>query len=88
MGRSITPTYRIEFRATGGYHTPSAWRAEYGRPSAASLARWVESFEASTREGGVNAHLGVTTVWSARIVRQATGAVVADYAGPAFAMAA
>ena len=89
MSSSRTPAHRVEFTATGGYYTPQAWPAKYiGRPSDTTLARWVEDFEAATREGGVNAFLGETAVWSAQVVHQSTGDVVATYRGPAFAVAA
>lgn len=83
---STTPAYRIEISATGGSYTPAGWNAKHsGRPTAANLARYVEGLEESTREGGVNAHLGATVVWSAKIIRQATGDTVATYNGPLFA---
>lgn len=89
MSRTVTPTFRIEFAASGGYYTPQAWPTKYeGRPSDAALARWVVGFEAATQPDGCNAHLGVVTIWGARVVRQTDGTVVASYAGPAFAMAA
>jgi hypothetical protein len=77
---SVTPTFRIEMSATGGYYTPAAWPTKHmGRPSDATLASYVESFEVSTREGGVNAHLGAVTVHKATVIRQSNGEAVASY---------
>lgn len=89
MGRSVTPTYRIEFRIAGSYWTPSAWNVKRdGRPTEDRLAQYVNDLEASTREGGVNAHLGEQVVLSAKVVRQSTGEVVASYAKPMFSVVA
>lgn len=72
-------------------HTPSEWRSRkqgqipsYGKPTAENLKAYVEHFEASTKEGGCNAHLGLTVVFSAFIKDQRTGAVLATYRGPSF----
>lgn len=89
MGRSITWKYRIEMQATGGYYTPARWDTKHaGRPTDLTLARHIELFEASTREGGCNAHLGAVTVTSAEVIRQADATVVAAYTRPALAAAA
>ncbi len=86
MSNSTTPTYRIEFRVAGFHWTPSGWNVKRdGRPTDESLAQYVADLEASTREGGVNAHLGETHILSAKIVRQSSGEVVAEYAAPIFA---
>ena len=70
--------------ASCGLCTPSAWDTKHaGRPSDSTLKAWVEHFEASTKTGGCNAHLGATVVWSAKVVRQATGETVATYKQPA-----
>jgi hypothetical protein len=89
MGRSITPTYRIEFRLAGSYWTPSGWNVKRdGRPTDERLAQYVADLEASTREGGVNAHLGEQVVLSAKVVRQSSGEIVASYAKPMFSAVA
>jgi hypothetical protein len=90
MGRSTTPTYRLQITVAGrGAYGPQAWNTKaYGRPSAATLATQVAAFEASTREVGYNAHLGAETVLRARVVHQFTGETVATYTAPAFAVAA
>lgn len=80
MGRSFTPTFAVYEYIPGWSVTPSAWQTKiFGRPSDQSLARMVAVFEQSTQAGGCNAHLGPTTVHSAKVVRQATGEVVARY---------
>jgi hypothetical protein len=54
-----------------------------GRPTAANLQKFVESFEASTRPGGVNAHLGATTVTKAMIMlNDGSRKLVAEYEAP------
>lgn len=86
---SITPTFRVELRVIGSHWTPAAWPTKHaGRPSDATLAAYVASLEASTRPGGVNAHLGETVVRTAKVVRQSTGDVVATYEAPLFAAVA
>lgn len=85
MGRTVTPTFALTLRVPGFYMTPSGWDCKrQGRPSDATLAAAVEMFEASTRPGGCNAHLGTTVVSSAKVVRQSTGDVVAEYRAAAF----
>lgn len=79
--RDTTPTYVVRiFDGRYGY-TPSAWRVTSktqvradGRPTADNLKRYVESFEASTRPGGANAHLGETKILRATITRNFPGA--------------
>lgn len=89
MGRSYTPRYVCEIVVPGTYHTPMSWDVKsrygargYGKPTDANLKKYVEGFEASTKPGGVNAHLGETIVTSARIIDQFEGGVVATYKQP------
>ena len=90
MGRSYTPTYRVEFdvQPAGMTYTPSGWDSrEHGRPSAAALERYVRTLNASVLRGGVNydpAAKMIPRVWSARIVRQSTGEVVANWKAAPF----
>lgn len=84
MGRSITPAYRIELEGPV-YATPMAWQRSYGRPTAANLAKVVETYNDSYGPEGVNAHVGER--WgdrarhtAARIVRQRDNEVVAEWA--------
>jgi hypothetical protein len=75
MGRSITSTYVVEFlkviadgRPVGW--TPQSWNSKQaGRPTLKNLEAFVKGYEASTQPGGCNEQLGVTTILSARIVR-------------------
>lgn len=77
---SHTPTYRVELRLLGSHATPAAWPTKHaGRPTDATLARYVADFEESTRPGGVNEHLGEEFVIGAEVVRQATGETVATF---------
>lgn len=93
MGRTTTPTFRLEVLEstnTGrNYAFQSAWPTRHaGRPTDATLAAHVQVHEASTRPGGVNEHLGASTVTRARVIRQSTGDVVAEYHAPMFAVLA
>lgn len=90
MGRSTTPTHRVEFGivlANGKpvRHTPAGWDSKRcGRPTDANLALYVEALEASTKPGECNEHLGRTTVHTAQIIRQANGEREALYAPSPF----
>lgn len=94
MGRTITPTFRVEYLAVRlrdgrRFRQSQAWPTKHaGRPSDDTLAGFVEVHEASTAPGGVNAHLGHELISEARVIRQSSGAVVAAYQAPAFAVAA
>lgn len=73
-------------RQRGVSWTPASWivssrdqRKADGKPTAENLRRHVESIEQSTRPGGVNEHLGSTTIRSAKLVNQDTGETVATY---------
>lgn len=86
MGRSRTPTYRLEVKTDRARWEPMAWRTTgpgpakgYGKPSLTNLERWVDEMERSTCPGGVNAHLGVTIIREARIIHQSTGEAVFGY---------
>lgn len=85
MGRSTTPTFRIEFAkvvADGKSvsYTSQGWNSKYsGRPTDASLAEFVDGSEKSTMPGGVNEHLGATTIGYAKVVRQSNDETVAEY---------
>ena len=81
---STTPTYVVELTIPGTRNTPSAWNCKNdGRPTEANLANYVQTYERSTRPGGVNDHLGPETVTSARIRRNTCyGDVVARYVAP------
>jgi hypothetical protein len=92
MSSTHTPTFRVELHESsidrpGVRYSPTMtpWPTKHaGRPTDATLAAYVESLEESTLPGGVNDHLGRTVVNRARVIRQATGELVAEYAAPAF----
>lgn len=94
MGRSTTPTYRIE--VTGGFRmTNMAWQmgrgfgVSYGKPTDANLAKLIQDMNESMAPGGVNGHLSAgratpARITKAQVVRQSTDKVVATYAAPMF----
>ena len=87
MSRHSTPTFRIEYPSVRDAETErpigftsGGWDTKHcGRPTDASLARWVASLEASMLPGGCNAHIGICVVRHARVVRQASGEIVAMF---------
>jgi hypothetical protein len=82
MSRDPAPTAYVYELDTPGYrYSPASWNCrQNGRPTAANLAKHVAGFEASTRPGGCNSHLGATVVTGARIRRnEYRGEVVARY---------
>lgn len=98
MGRVVTPTFRVEFPRAysvvdGNRWEQFAWSGgrwdckTSGRPTAASLARYVRELEDSTLPGGCNEHLGLTRVSHAQVIRQSTGETVAVYEPAMFEVA-
>lgn len=85
MGRSFTPTYRIEYTAKNfGGSSAVGWQKHYGRASAKNLARYCELTNESFLAGGCNAHvsemLGCNAkITGARLVHQFSGDVVATW---------
>lgn len=95
MGRTNTPTYRVEMeeRRTGSSNpaiTRMAWDCRSkGRPTDPNLERYVLAHVDSLKAGGVNVHLSESLGFmpiphSARIVRQSTGRVVASWEAAMF----
>jgi len=95
MGHSVTPTFRVEF--TEGRTFPqyigfncAAWQTKYaGRPTNENLAKYVEAYHESLKPGNTNWHLCKSAshipYWNkARIIRQKTGEIVAEWNAPAF----
>lgn len=85
MGRTVTPTYRMEYWDQGGHHQ-QAWS---GRPTNANLAKYIRAHIKSLKKGGVNYHVSLALKYipvphKARIVRQKTGDVVATWKAPSF----
>jgi hypothetical protein len=85
MGKSNTPTFRVEYTSmtlvTGRKHANVvSWDVQQDGPAnEQSLRGFVRSMEQSTREGGVNAHLGAELIVAARLVRQSSGQTVARF---------
>jgi hypothetical protein len=81
--RDTTSKYVVHIVEAGlAQGLPISWNCKRdGRPTDANLAKYVEAYEASTRRGGMNEHLGATTVMNARI-NELGGATVAAYTDP------
>ena len=92
MGRSMTPTYRIEtWEGLNTSKTPSVimgWNVGglngYGKPTAKNLAEWMKKYNDSYKFGGVNYHCSeragvIIHAYKARIVRQSTGEVISEW---------
>lgn len=73
--------YQVTVTVPGRRYSPASWNCKrYGRPTEANLRKYVESFEASTRPGGCNAHLGIEVVARAEVrLNDGSGKVVAEY---------
>jgi hypothetical protein len=91
MGRSVTPTYRVEYRAVDCVLTSGSWwvHGRYqmrgdGRPTDVNLHEHVKSLEASFKPGRSNDHIGDVKIIEAWIVHQASGDQVAHYEAPLF----
>lgn len=85
MGKSYTPTYRVEYRDQTGLHS-ECWK---GRATAQRLEAWRQARNTSLGHGGVNYHLSLAVglivhVSWARLIRQSTREVVAEVRQPLF----
>ena len=82
-----TPTYVIEIVTATWGTGRMAWDVRgrngckgCGAPNAKNLGRYVEAFEASTRAGGANEHLGEAEVVWAAVSRNYGGSpAIAEY---------
>lgn len=84
MSRNSTPAYRVEVEGNESFEMTNAiWRKHYGRPTEANAQKYVEKFNESLAPGGCNEHISkaypTARMIGCRIVRQATGKVVASY---------
>jgi hypothetical protein len=84
MPKRYRPTYRLEVECEGAVLTPAIWRVGkcgdlpgHGRPTADNLARWVR-MAAATRNPACK-RLGLHRIVRARIVRQTSGHVAAEW---------
>lgn len=89
MGRSYTPTYRLEWFDARG-KSGAIWDVlTMGRPSIPNLERYVLAMERSFEAGGANSRLSerlgyVPYANKAQIVRQKTDEIVVEWTAPAF----
>lgn len=90
MGRSVTPTHRVEVVTNVGTQTPFSWnRKDSGAPNVKNLAKWREALNASFAPKGVNAHLSdalgvVLHVSKATLIHQRSDDIVAVVNAPLF----
>lgn len=90
MGRSYTPTYRVEYQTDTARWQTMCWdTASHGRPNTASLEKWRRSYNESFAPGGDNEHvskdLGVVIhISRAKLVHQRTGRVMCEVTMPLF----
>lgn len=89
MGRSYTPTYRVEYRDQKGWHI-EAWIAkDRGRPTKDNIKRWRDAMHESFKPGGVNEQVTelygfLPHISKARIIHQREAAIVAEFTAPMF----
>lgn len=94
MGKSYTPTFRVEYRDNTNAQilsfNPMAWDCKMdGRPTVANLEKWRQGYNKSFNPGGVNFHVSkeigvIIHISNAKLIRQSTGEVVAETAMPMF----
>lgn len=87
MGRSVTPTFRVE--VTANVHiTDMFWSVKQsGKPTAENAEKFRKMLNESFAPGGVNAPKGdeiVPHISKVRVIRQSTNAVVAEASAPLF----
>ena len=84
MGKSYTPTNRVEIKDRQGLHK-QAWR---GKVSQTKLEQYIHDYAKSLETGGVNAHISTMLGYTpypveVRVVNQFTGETVAEWkSGP------
>lgn len=89
MGRSTTPTYRVEFVANVPM-SMGAWNGKInGRATDANAERYRQSMNQSFQPGGVNSHVTeahgvVPHISKVVVIRQSSNAVVATAQAPMF----
>ena len=91
MGRTVTPTHRIELRTNDLKVMESyPWDSKhYGAANRGNLEEWRTVMNASFQPGGVNEHITeargiVPHIISAKLIHQRTNEVVAETVMPAF----
>ena len=89
MGKSIRSKYALRIKA-GTWSTMCWFVGEDGKPTQASLEKWVESYHNSLKPGGANDHLsdgpkGMPILSKAMIVTNDNRqTVVVEWTAPAF----
>jgi hypothetical protein len=94
MGRSFTPTYRVEYRTNNMHpNAPSNWLTydykRHGKPTAAKAEDMRKRLNTSFDRDGINFHVSkaagvVLHVTSLKIVHQESTEVVAEATAPMF----
>jgi hypothetical protein len=90
MGKSFTPTYRIEITDDKGEHRYAWSVASYGKPTASNLKIYIQKYIESLKcPKGANCHVSKSLGYilepnKARIVRQKGGQVVAKWEAEKF----
>jgi hypothetical protein len=86
MGHSRLIPFVVEVTTDRGHWTPSEWRMRKrglipadGKATTENLKKYALGYEASTSPGGVNSHIGLTHILTARIKDQRTGEILATY---------
>jgi hypothetical protein len=89
MGKSVTPTYRVEYRDNsqpfGAWHS-MIWR---GKATTTRLESWRIEYNKSFGRAGINFHISqslgfILHISHARIIRQCTGETVTQTTMPMF----
>lgn len=79
MGKTVTPPYRLEWTEKNQQYTErhqTTWSAKEpgkGKATADNAIRYLRHYEASTKEGGCNSHIGERRVISFSLINQKTG---------------
>lgn len=88
MGRTYTPTYRIEEFKIGFWTASScmSWKSkQYGKPTVENLKKFRNGMNESMKPGGANDHLSLNDrLGNLCIVRQSDNKVMALYIAPLF----
>lgn len=85
MGKTITPTFRVEYRDQQGWHS-ECWD---GRATDKRAEDWRIARNASMKTGGANEHIPpflgfIPHISHVKIVHQRSGTVVAEAKMPMF----
>lgn len=92
MGRSVTPTFVVNYRDQTGAHW-AVWNTKLnGKPTPENLERWRVGMNDSMKIGGVNEHVSRTLgflphISKATIHNQKSGCDVATVKAPLFEVA-